>query len=104
MNAKKILITTESHEIFVLRTDRRDRAYGHCRECDREVEIVTLDQAISISGIRTRDLVRMAEISEIHAIETETGHLLVCKDSLTAGTEPTERSSNESHKSHGTSE
>lgn len=82
MNAKKILITTESHEIFVLRTDRRDRAYGLCRMCDREVEIVTLDQAISLSGIRTGELVRMAENNEVHAIETSMGHLLVCRESL----------------------
>ena len=82
MNAKKILITTESHEIFVLRTDRRDRAYGLCRACDREVEIVTIDQAISLSGIRTGELVRMAEKNEVHAIETSMGHLLICRESL----------------------
>ena len=82
MNAKKILITTESHEFFVLRTDRLHRAYGFCGECNREVEFVTIDQAISLSGIRTGTLVRMAENNELHAIETSTGHLLICKDSL----------------------
>jgi len=82
VNAKKILITTESHEIFVLRTDRRDRAFGQCRVCDREVEILTLDQAITQSGIRTGELVRMAEKNQIHAIETSMGHLLVCRESL----------------------
>jgi hypothetical protein len=82
VNAKKILITTESHEVFVLRTDRRDRAYGTCGICEREVEIVTLDQAVSLSGIRTGQLVRMAESEQIHAIETSMGHLLICKESL----------------------
>jgi hypothetical protein len=82
VNNKKILITTESHEIFVLRTDRRDRAYGQCGVCDREVEIVTIDQAISLSGIRTGELVRMAESDRVHAIETSTGHLLICRESL----------------------
>jgi len=82
VNAKKILITTESHEVFVLRTDRRDRAYGICGTCGREVEIVTLDRAVSLSGIRTGELVRMAENDEVHAIETSMGHILVCIESL----------------------
>ncbi len=82
LNAKKILITTESHEVFILRTDRRDRAYGRCPSCLCEVEIVTLDQAISLSGLRTVELVRLAEADQIHSIETYSGHLLVCKDSL----------------------
>ena len=82
MNAKKILITTESHEVFILRTDKRDHAYGLCRDCGREVEILTLDQAISLSGIRTGELVRLTEANRIHSIETSMGHLLVCKDSL----------------------
>jgi hypothetical protein len=82
-NTKKILITTESHEFFVLRTDRRDRAYGRCSMCGgREVEMLTLDQAVTLSGIRTQDLVRMAEIEEVHAVETTTGHLLICKESI----------------------
>ena len=82
LNAKKILITTESHEVFILRTDRRDRAYGRCPSCRREVEIVTLDQAISLSGLRTVELVRLAEADQVHSIETYSGHLLVCKNSL----------------------
>ena len=82
MNAKKILITTESHEVFILRTDRRDHAYGLCPVCGREVEILTLDQAVSLSGIRTGALVRLTEANSVHSIETSMGHLLVCKNSL----------------------
>jgi hypothetical protein len=82
LNAKKILITTESHEVFILRTDKRDHAYGKCPRCSLEVEILTLDQAISLSGLRTVELVRLIEADEIHSIETYSGHLLVCKDSL----------------------
>lgn len=82
MNAKKILITTESHEVFILRTDHLDHAFGHCRDCGREVEILTLDRAVSVSGIRTGELVRLAEAKKIHSIETSMGHLLICKESL----------------------
>jgi hypothetical protein len=82
VNAKKIFITTESHEIFVLRTGESELAFGNCRNCGSEVQILTLDGAISLSGIRTAELVRMAETNEIHSIETSTGHLLICKESL----------------------
>ena len=82
MNAKKILITTESHEVFVLRTDKSDHAYGHCPDCGREVEILTLDQAVTQSGIPTGSLVRLTEAKQVHSIETSMGHLLICKNSL----------------------
>src|SRR5690349_10244620 len=82
VNAKKIFITTESHEVFVLRTGQRELAFGNCRECGNEVQILTLDGAISLSGIRTAELVRLAETNTVHSIETSTGHLLICKESL----------------------
>jgi hypothetical protein len=82
VDAKKIFITTESHEVFVLRTGTSEWAFGNCRDCGSEVQILTLDGAISLSGIRTGELVRLAETNEIHSIETSTGHLLICKKSL----------------------
>jgi hypothetical protein len=87
VNAKKILITTESHEVFILRTDMQNHAFGQCPMCGEEVEILTLDRAVSLSGIRTGQLVRMAEANTIHAIETTFGHLLICKESLLGSAE-----------------
>ena len=80
-NAKKILITTESHEIFIMRIADGSRAFGHCGHCGREVEILTLDQAVSFSGLNTRELVHLAETKKIHPIETESGHMLICYES-----------------------
>ncbi|MGH7783875.1 MAG: hypothetical protein ACREO5_08580 [Candidatus Binatia bacterium] len=81
-NAKKILITRETHETFILRINNKNRAFGFCPGCENEVEIVSLDEAVSISGLRTSELVRRAEIGSIHAIETEGGHLLFCRESM----------------------
>jgi hypothetical protein len=83
-NAKKIVITTESHETLILRLGPKRRAFGHCGECRKEVEMLTIDQAVSISGFRTSELVRRIGLGEIHGIETESGHLLVCGESLPA--------------------
>ncbi|MEP7075200.1 MAG: hypothetical protein ABI878_05260 [Acidobacteriota bacterium] len=81
-NAKKILITRESHETFILRINNKNRAFGFCHECESEAEIVSLDEAVSICGLRTSDLVKRVEDLTLHAIETEGGHLLFCRASL----------------------
>ena len=83
-NAKKIFITTESFETFVLRIHRRGRAFGHCLQCGCEVEILSIDQAVAASRIRTNELIRRIEGGEIHGMETEAGHLLVCGESIAA--------------------
>ena len=84
-NVKKIVIRTESQETFILQTNSRGRAFGRCRQCDREVELLSLDLAVSASGIKTSELVRKIDRKEIHAIETESGHILICSESLREG-------------------
>ena len=81
-NVKKIVIRTESHETFILRTSSKGRAFGRCRQCEREVEMLSLDQAVDASGIKTSELVHKIESKEIHGVETESGHILICSESL----------------------
>ncbi len=81
---KKILITTESHEVFILRMGERERAFGYCEGCGHEVEMLTLDQAVTESRIKTADLVDMVGHRTIHALETQSGHLIVCDESIRA--------------------
>ena len=70
--AKKIQITTES----------RDRAFGYCRDCNAKVEIVTLDQAVWMTGVHTREMLRLVDEQAIHATETEGGLFLICVNSI----------------------
>jgi len=79
--AKKILITTESHEIFTLHVNSDRGAAGFCQTCNADVEMLSLEQAVTLTRIHTRDLVRLMDSREIHAIETDTGHYLVCAES-----------------------
>ncbi len=81
-NAKKILITTESHEIFIVRVNRRSNIRGFCPDCAEEVELLTLDEAVSVSTRKTRELIREIEADAVHSIETLSGHLLLCRRSL----------------------
>jgi hypothetical protein len=80
-NAKKILITTESHETYTLRIIGKSGTIGYCDKCDAQVEILSLEQAVSLTHIHTRDLVRLVDTAQIHAVETNTGHYLICSAS-----------------------
>lgn len=82
--SKKILITTESHEVFILRTGSSQSFRGFCAACGGEADLVTLDQAVNISGISAKELFRLAEAERIHTIETDRKHLLICTASMGA--------------------
>jgi hypothetical protein len=81
-NSKKIFITTKTSEIFIIRRGRRKLIHVFCPDCKREVEMLLLDEAVSFSAQNTRELIRRIDAGEIHALETGSGHLLVCQNSL----------------------
>lgn len=81
-NAKKIFITTREHEIFIVRHGAPNTVFGFCENCQTEVEMLSFDRAVTLSGKRTRELIRQTESGAIHSTETENGHLLVCRRSL----------------------
>ena len=83
--AKQILITTESHEVFIIRQSGHHTVPGFCPACKAQVEMVNLDTAVSHSGISGRELIRRSEDGDVHSIEAATGHLLICKRSLVRG-------------------
>lgn len=76
------MITEESHEILIVRQKDRSTGRGHCRECEREVELVTADAAVTRSGRGSRELFRLIEAGVLHSVETSTGHALICGESL----------------------
>ncbi len=81
-NTKKILITTESREIFIARRGEQRTIRGFCETCAAEVEMLPLDEAVSFTGKSTLELIRLTEAGAIHPTETASGHLLVCQNSL----------------------
>lgn len=83
--AKKLLITTVCHEIFIVRVNSHTTIHGFCPNCESEVEMLIFDAAVSLSGIGGREVIRQLARGEIHSIETANGHLLVCQNSLKNG-------------------
>ena len=82
VKSKKILITTASHEVFVVRRGRQKKVRAFCPACATQVEMLTLDEAVSASGRPARELIPKIVSNAVHSIETESGHLLVCRVSL----------------------
>lgn len=82
--AKKILIETESHEIFIIRVNGKSDLRGFCKSCSADTELLTLDEAVAFSGVGTLDLVADAREGKVHYLETASGHLLICARSLEA--------------------
>ncbi|MDQ4121299.1 MAG: hypothetical protein M3209_07625 [Acidobacteriota bacterium] len=79
LKARRILLLRETREKIVFR-NRRSRLF--CDDCGSENSFLSLDEAVSISGFRARRLLQLAEAREIHLVETGSGHLLVCAESL----------------------
>lgn len=82
MNAKRITeITIEATESVTIR-----RAAGSvrmvCSACDPAGEMVTLDQACTLSRIGARALFRLIEAGALHFQETESGSVFICLHSL----------------------
>lgn len=81
-NAKKILIETETHEIFVVRVSSRSGLRGYCALCAADGDLLTLDESVAFSKTGTLELMDIIRAGSIHSLEASGGHLLVCKNSL----------------------
>jgi hypothetical protein len=55
---------------------------GLCPDCQMEVGMLSLDAAVTALGRGAFEIVTLIRRGSVHAVETETGHLLVCALSL----------------------
>jgi hypothetical protein len=81
-NSKKIFITTETSEVFIVRYAGKTDLLGFCARCASQTKILTLDEAVSYAGTHTRELIRRLDAGAVHSLETASGHLLFCQNSL----------------------
>lgn len=80
--AKKILITTESREVWIVRRGGKRSLRGFCPRCDAEVEMLPLREAVSLVGVSSRAIHRWVESGSVHFAETPDGMVLICRASL----------------------
>ena len=79
-NPKKFLLSRRRAEFFIFR--RRFGFDYFCQQCQTENRFVSLEDAVLISGLTMRQIVRQADAGEIHFLESAGGHLVVCEKSL----------------------
>jgi hypothetical protein len=82
--SKKIFITSETHETLVIRQHGANSCILYCDQCERDVDMLTLELATGVSGIRVRRLFDMIESGVLHNHETLNGRLFICGHSLNA--------------------
>ena len=75
----KLRITTTRKRTMNLSTSV-NRAF--CRECQREVQILTSQQAAELLETSRPELEELFVVGKLHAVRTVSGSLWICKDGL----------------------
>jgi len=87
-------ITVSRDEITVIRK-MAGKALATCAPCGHQVEMATPEQVVTLTGIHSRVIYSWVERGQVHFIETTSGHLLICLDSLRAAQSNTIRETRE---------
>ena len=76
-------ITINTSELTLIKK-LQGTAQADCQPCGARVEMVTPEQAVTLTGIASRAIYGWVESGQVHFLETAEGHLLICLDSLRA--------------------
>ena len=61
---------------------KRSRKTAWCRDCSRQVEMLSIDDAAILARVNSRTIFCWAESGVVHSTETPDGLLLICPNSL----------------------
>ena len=78
---RHIEITIEHEEKISIRGIRRS-GQQHCPECGRTVNLISVEEAMAVSGAGSRTIHRWVEQGRVHFTETPNGFLVICLNSL----------------------
>lgn len=78
---EKKIITIESYSRTRVRL-RRGAGIAWCERCAAESVMILPNEAAAVLQTTAREIFRRVETDEIHFLETRTGALLVCRNSL----------------------
>jgi hypothetical protein len=77
---KRTEITVETDQLLVIRRWRSRRSW--CPVCGREVEVVGVEEAVAITGVREPLLAGIAGDRRWHCCEAPDGSARICLDSV----------------------
>ncbi len=79
---KTTTITSESHELFIVRRGAEQPIRMWCPDCAAEVDMLKPEEAAVIANVDTRTIYRWIEAAQIHHGESGEGNVLVCPRQL----------------------
>ena len=82
----KTKISLEKRQRTTIRLRRR-LIEVWCGQCAAEVQMMPPETAAALAGTTPRLIYRRVENGELHFLETREGELLVCRNSLIAGSQ-----------------
>ena len=82
MMRRRIEITVETDRIVVIRRAREKSVTVWCAACADESLMLTVDEAAMSLNLSAMTIFRRAEAGQLHWLETPTGQLLICRNSL----------------------
>jgi protein-arginine kinase activator protein McsA len=77
---QKTVITVETFQRTTVRS-RRKAKFAWCEQCAAETAMLAPDEAAAFLQTTARQIFRLTEAGEVHFLETESGALLVCRNS-----------------------
>ena len=81
---RRLRMTVTKIRRFPLTHESRWSPHGPCLVCAREVELLTRDNAAEVLEVGLNALDDFISAGRVHAVETASGSVRVCKDSLFA--------------------
>ena len=83
-NSKKIHIRTVTVERYLIPGGPLKASVLFCTGCGVLTEMLTLDHASASTGVSMRDLFRLSENGPIHSAETDSGQIMICRESMSS--------------------
>jgi hypothetical protein len=81
---RKTIITTETHEVLIVRRPHAVAIPLWCSICAEEVEMLTPEEAAAVASVSIRKIYAWIESHEIHHLELPTEDIVICPRQLLA--------------------
>lgn len=79
---RKTIITSETHEVLVVRRPLSPAIRIWCPVCAEELDMLKPEEAAAVANVNTRTIYAWVETGRIHHTETSGGEVLICPRQL----------------------
>ena len=77
---RRVEITVETRQMVIRRSTTQVPVW--CNECSSPVQLILPEEAAVLAGVSTRTIYHWVERGQLYFVETDSGRLLICPNSL----------------------